>query len=967
MPFKTVAKYLSIICLCLIIGAQAVIIGLPLIAESIIFDVLIKERFPEGLGGFTPEFSIEKIGLANTIIRDIKVGKDVHADLAELSYTLTLPGNRTGKSSFRLNKVTVRGLTLSAEVDAANHLYLNGLSIPFNDIKSQDPDGQAKTAFPVRVDLNPLLPFIPGQVSIKNSRLNITYKNRKILIPLEIMARIDAGQGRATARGRFRPFGQAISAIVTGDLETGITDVEISGTQLSPDCLTGLIREKIPDMILSGPMDLNLAYTRGTPLQFRMSGLGISGGNLPQVKVHNINGQVAMPPGQAGGITQFTVASDGRLSLSGRQISETGIKFDLNAVRPAGNPVTISLRAETLPMDRLEIKNDPKQRIVLSNPGLNLSLKGTLDDQESRIRLSGQSFVHRSDSGTATFRDVFLTAQAKGNLLALEKKKTVRFESHLKGIDFSHGQTASNLKKVNVSGTFQVKKRAGQLLPVTSGQLRVSAKGIGAALSENRISSAGITVNAKVKPDRSGKKLRINLDSAATGIIAASGTHRITAPEATASGHFIFDKSFTPSLKLDTRLTGAKVDIPAHQVTASGIRVRLPVTYPFRPDTGSGILTIGQISDGGRVDAGLSAVFNQTGNHAFSLKGAVKSRNIEGLILDFDLNAGLDSSLTPEATVFVKTDSFEYTETTLSTVIPEMEIPGRFSINASAETRAALKKHVLETAGLIRIHGGSLNMPDMDLKVDGITGNIAFSDLLNPESLPGQMISVKSIKAGQFRFSDAGLRFSVEHGKSLNIENLKFKWCNGLVSTESIRLPDRDNRFFLTLYCDRLEMDSLLRQIGAFDAEGGGTLSGRIPVVYNNGDISFDNGFLFSTPGRGGRIFVNDLDRMLEGFPRDTPEFSQLDLAGEALKDFRYQWAKLRLNTSGDTLDVKMELDGKPAKILPFEYRKDINSFMRVDAKSPGSRFQGVKLDVNLKLPFNRVMKFGNNLKSILD
>jgi hypothetical protein len=60
-----------------------------------------------------------------------------------------------------------------------------------------------------------------------------------------------------------------------------------------------------------------------------------------------------------------------------------------------------------------------------------------------------------------------------------------------------------------------------------------------------------------------------------------------------------------------------------------------------------------------------------------------------------------------------------------------------------------------------------------------------------------------------------------------------------------------------------------------------------------------------------------------------------------------------------------MQLDGKPAKLLPFEYKKDIGSFVRVDASSPGSRFQGIKMDVNLKLPFNQVMKFGNIIKTI--
>ena len=145
----------------------------------------------------------------------------------------------------------------------------------------------------------------------------------------------------------------------------------------------------------------------------------------------------------------------------------------------------------------------------------------------------------------------------------------------------------------------------------------------------------------------------------------------------------------------------------------------------------------------------------------------------------------------------------------------------------------------------------------------------------------------------------------------------------------------------LTLYCDRLELTQLLQQLGAFQAEGNGTLNGRIPVVYKAGNISFNNGFLFSTPGSGGRVAIENTNRLTAGIPMDTPQFSQLDLAQEALKDFKYEWAKLKLDTLGDTLSVAMELDGKPSKTLPFKYQKEFGGFIRVDAASPGSNFQG--------------------------
>ncbi|MBU8910323.1 MAG: YdbH domain-containing protein, partial [Desulfobacterales bacterium] len=295
--------------------------------------------------------------------------------------------------------------------------------------------------------------------------------------------------------------------------------------------------------------------------------------------------------------------------------------------------------------------------------------------------------------------------------------------------------------------------------------------------------------------------------------------------------------------------------------------------------------------------------------------------------------------------------------------IPDADI----DVTVFAKGKAEFLNHQLKTSMHLNINDGKILIPDTNFTATGINSTLVFNDLLVPETVPGQILTIDSIKANKIKIEDAKVRFSIEDGKSLLIENILFKWCNGLVSTESIRFPQDNNTYFLTLYCDRLEMAQLLKQMGAFNAEGSGTLNGRIPVIYSDGNFSFDNGFLFSTPGSGGKVVIENTDSITAGIPMDSPQFVQLDLAQEALKDFDYKWAKLVFNTFEDILYVNMELDGKPSKLLPFEYRKDMGGFIRVDASSPGSHFQGIKLDVNLKLPFNEVIKFGNKLQSILN
>jgi hypothetical protein len=90
-----------------------------------------------------------------------------------------------------------------------------------------------------------------------------------------------------------------------------------------------------------------------------------------------------------------------------------------------------------------------------------------------------------------------------------------------------------------------------------------------------------------------------------------------------------------------------------------------------------------------------------------------------------------------------------------------------------------------------------------------------------------------------------------------------------------------------------------------------------------------------------------------------------MELAREALKDYDYSWAKLNITSEGEELLLQMQMDGKPAKMLPFVYRKDIGGFVKVEAGSKGSKFQGIRLDVNFRLPLNKMLQYKGLIKMI--
>ena len=103
-------------------------------------------------------------------------------------------------------------------------------------------------------------------------------------------------------------------------------------------------------------------------------------------------------------------------------------------------------------------------------------------------------------------------------------------------------------------------------------------------------------------------------------------------------------------------------------------------------------------------------------------------------------------------------------------------------------------------------------------------------------------------------------------------------------------------------------------------------------------------------------------DLLTAGIPPSTPQFAQVELASEAMKNYEYKWAKLYLNTRGKDLLMNMQFDGKPANKLPFVYKKELGSFVKVEANTVGSNFQGISLDINFTLPLDEILKSKNLL-----
>lgn len=391
----------------------------------------------------------------------------------------------------------------------------------------------------------------------------------------------------------------------------------------------------------------------------------------------------------------------------------------------------------------------------------------------------------------------------------------------------------------------------------------------------------------------------------------------------------------------------------------TGLTALLPWRFPFTATKDEGHLRLAGMSHGkiamGRVDA----VIRQE-RKGFSWRGNWKNILTPKMALHFDGRVDIpevdarvdfrlerrDADLNPLLAAYAP-------ELKTMELRSDLRLQGRIGY-----TPCGLYGH-----GGLFLEGLSFHERELKLRGEDINLHLEMSDLFAPRSRPAQKLSFGRISLGEVVFENGQTFFQVEPGTNLLVEKATLGWCGGKIHSESFRFRPDMEELDVVLYGDRIQLAQILEQLGAGRATGGGALNGRIPVHYQNGKWTFSDGFLYSTPGEGGVIHVAGMDTITAGLPENDAVSGQLKLAEAALKDYEYRWARVGINTEREDLLVTLQMDGKPADLLPFVYRRDLGGFVKAEAGFPGSRFQGIRLDLNFRFPLDQMMRYKNLLR----
>jgi len=913
MSFKKVFVSLAMLALVFVVALVVLWQFLPIFLETTILPGLAVEN---GIGW--QEGRIRHIGLTGFEAGPVVIGRDdaagITVDSVRVDYT------PWGLFQNRIQAVTVSGLSLNVGVKdgivAIHGLDLDSPTPPSsNKVPGQRADKSAVAIHKIR---------------ITHGVLNLDHQNRLLRIPFNLAARLPA-TGDIDAILTMYPCGQKAQMAGSWSRADSRGTVSLTARSLALGKMTALLKA-VPGWVVAGDVDLKAdAAIHLSPFSFSNLVVSASSASLSAV-LGDLDLAAAPVTGakkpllinlSQTGPGQFRLKAGGLAVKAKVPLVLDSLTGDLFYDREAANAkIRVNARLPAF-------SKSPEMPVALEK-GLKL-----VTDIAARYAFTGDWRIdvdHGSGGGdlnlsagldTGIVRVAAATPLYKVRLQGRGAAAAGTFSASTAGIRIASPFGRGDVLKLAVKGDLRTGLSPASTRTLSAGSAMVQISGFQAALAQ--------------------------ADSAQWVSIAIPDIQARVEMETRDGSH--------PEFKGDLTMAASLLDTPASQVRLEGIQARIPWQWPVRENAPRGLVAVGSIKWQDQNVGSLGMTVRQQ-PHGVGFQGEHMSSLLPALDLGFSGHVTFppDKGMAAEVTASLAR----------SASAPEIDLGRFFKQGRGVYIKGALSGDIKGTytsggmggSGCVRMEAADIRMPEQDLAVKRMTVGLCFPDLPELITGPSQTLTFDAATAGNFKIEGGLFHFQLEPYQTLFMEKGRVGWCGGQIRLQPMRITPGIDEYDTRLDCDRLNLAQILEQLSVADAVGEGTVNGTLPIAIKKGRIRFDDGFLYSTPGDGGKIRLSGADALMAGIPKGTRQFFQIDLAREALKDFDYKWAKLRVVSEKEDLHMRLQFDGKPGRILPFEYNSEIGGFVRVGADSRGSEFQGISLDVNFRVPLNDLLEY---------
>ncbi len=892
--------------LLILIALTAFYFLLPAYLNSDPFSEILRQAGLEGLS-----WEIRNIGATGADIASVRLGPEnrqaFSADVVRLDYT---PGGLADK---HVKRIFFSGVEFHCAY-REGEFSVRGID-PEQFASKTPADADASTA---SFDLN--LPFSFESLTIRNAVVFFTWQDGLTYrIPLQGRISLKNRRNQPVLVGKLHllPRNQKIDLALHVDAAEKVLRLQVRAEQFHPERFGDLIG-KAPGLTLAGELNLSAEG------EFRL--------------------------------TPFEIAS-ARASIEFRNTGSAYREFELRT--------PVDEKDESLL--RLEVHTAEGGEWQVTAAGFRLALPVPLKITDLKAR------VKRESGGVSTAGDLLLLLEksVREKSLPVQVTEPMHLPLGFSGGYGSEGGWNFNLKNlpsnVNLSKGWGV-QIGERTIQAERPDLEIEGRGgprggkieyritlpAPQMAGDIAVKGAALSMKGDIRFDETGAAKGSTELTAAETAVQSSET-AIQIPQGGLSGEWNISKEGAIHFDGALNMAEGRIHDAGSDTRITGIRANLPLHWPWRLSQTPGEFSAAGIRMGDFRLGGIKGTI-QPDREGVAFTGTFAVHPLPGATIAID---GSSHFLNGANRTEVRFDGgyAAASPMDLSTLLPNVK---GATVNGNLNLTGTLTSDStgVSSSAVVTLENGNFWIKDSDLAAEKIQLKLVLPELPNLRSGPAQMLTVENISMGKIHMNDLRVQFQVESAESVLLEKAGFQWCGGRVNAQALRILSGVDEYDVTLYCDRLNLADLLEQFGAAQAAGEGAVNGRIPVRYIDGKILFDDGFLYSTPGAGGTIQVTGAEMLTSGIPEGTPQYGQIDLAREALKNYEYDWVRIRMETQGEMLVLDLQFDGQPVDPLPFVYQEEAGGFVRMEAGGQVSRFQGIRLNVNLEVPLNEILRF---------